>query len=71
MIRILSPVRIKLKNQKKELRPKDFADKVIIHFHGGAFICMDSALHMNYTRKWANDLNVPVLSVDYRMAPYN
>lgn len=32
---------------------------------------MDSASHQNYTRKWANELNVPIFSVDYRLAPAN
>ena len=32
---------------------------------------MDSASHQNYTRKWANELNCPVFSVDYRLAPGN
>ena len=30
---------------------------------------MDSASHQNYTRRWANELNVPVFSIDYRLAP--
>ena len=46
-------------------------EKAIIHFHGGGFICQDSGCHQNYTRKWANDLSIPVFSVDYRLAPKN
>ena len=30
---------------------------------------MDSASHQNYTRKWANELGVPIFSIDYRLAP--
>ena len=30
---------------------------------------MSSSLHQNYTRRFANELNVPVFSVDYRLAP--
>ena len=30
---------------------------------------MDSFSHQNYTRRWANILQVPVFSVDYRLAP--
>lgn len=44
-------------------------DKIIIHFHGGGFITMDSCTHQNYTRQWTNDLGIPVFSVDYRLAP--
>eukprot|EP00743_Colponemidia_sp_Colp-15_P006203 GILK01006672.1.p1 GENE.GILK01006672.1~~GILK01006672.1.p1 ORF type:complete len:819 (-),score=180.26 GILK01006672.1:33-2489(-) len=42
---------------------------LIIHFHGGGFISMSSYTHQNYTRRWANALGVPILSVDYRLAP--
>jgi len=45
--------------------------KVIIHFHGGGFLCQDSAAHQSYTRKWAINVDVPVFSVDYRLAPKN
>lgn len=30
---------------------------------------MSSRSHQTYTRKWANKLNVPIFSIDYRMAP--
>ncbi|TRY96378.1 hypothetical protein DNTS_029313 [Danionella cerebrum] len=33
---------------------------LIIHFHGGGF---------NYLKSWSKDLNVPILSVDYSLAP--
>jgi len=42
---------------------------MIIHIHGGGFVAMSSATHQNYTRKWANELNVPVFSIDYKLAP--
>lgn len=44
-------------------------DKIIIHIHGGGFVAMSSGSHQNYTRIWANDLGVPVFSIDYRLAP--
>jgi hormone-sensitive lipase len=45
-------------------------DRLIIHFHGGGFICQTSFAHQNYTRQWALDQRLcPVLSVDYRLAP--
>ena len=46
-------------------------EKIIIHFHGGGFVSMNSCLHQNYTRQWANELSVPVFSVDYRLSPKN
>ena len=45
--------------------PKTF----IFHIHGGGFISMSSFIHQTYTRKWANNLNVPIVSVDYGKAP--
>jgi hormone-sensitive lipase len=29
----------------------------------------DSRAHENYTRRWANEVSVPVFSVDYRLSP--
>jgi hormone-sensitive lipase len=51
--------------KSKEKMPK----AVIFHIHGGGFISMSSFIHQTYTRKWANDLNVPIISVDYGKAP--
>lgn len=30
---------------------------------------MSSGSHQNYTRMWANELGIPIFSVDYRLAP--
>lgn len=30
---------------------------------------MSSFIHQTYTRKWANSLKVPIISVDYGKAP--
>lgn len=46
-------------------------NKLIIHIHGGGFISMSSESHQNYTRLWSNELNVPIVSIDYRLAPKN
>lgn len=32
-------------------------------------MCQSSHAHQNYTRRWASDLQVPVFSIDYRLAP--
>jgi hormone-sensitive lipase len=42
---------------------------VILHIHGGGFISMSSFIHQTYTRTWANNLQVPIVSVDYGKAP--
>lgn len=44
---------------------------VIYHIHGGGFISMSSYIHQTYTRIWANNLGVPIVSVDYGKAPEN
>jgi acetyl esterase/lipase len=44
-------------------------DSLIIHIHGGGFIAMSPSSHENYTRKWVNMLEVPMISIDYRLAP--
>ena len=42
---------------------------VIFHIHGGGFISMSSFVHQTYTRTWSNNLEVPIVSVDYGKAP--
>lgn len=44
-------------------------EAIVLHFHGGGFVAMSSNIHQNYTRRFANELNVPVFSVDYRLSP--
>jgi hormone-sensitive lipase len=47
----------------------DTSPFLIIHFHGGGFIAQSSASHEAYLRDWAKELNAPILSVDYDLAP--
>mgnify|MGYP000874372689 CR=1 FL=1 len=47
----------------------DLIENVVLHVHGGGFIGMSSYSHQIYTRKWANELKLPIFSVDYRKAP--
>jgi hormone-sensitive lipase len=47
----------------------EYIDTVILHMHGGGFIALSSRSMQIYTRKWANELDVPIFSVDYRMPP--
>lgn len=54
----------------KEIRKTKRCDNtILIHIHGGGFISMSSGSHQNYTRIWANKLEIPVFSIDYRLAP--
>jgi len=51
--------------------PNNLAERgiVVLHVHGGGFVAMSSSSHQNYTRVWANNLEIPVFSVDYRLSP--
>eukprot|EP01117_Protostelium_nocturnum_P014397 TRINITY_DN5475_c2_g2_i1.p1 TRINITY_DN5475_c2_g2~~TRINITY_DN5475_c2_g2_i1.p1 ORF type:complete len:871 (+),score=298.97 TRINITY_DN5475_c2_g2_i1:190-2802(+) len=42
---------------------------LIIHFHGGGFVSQTAASHGLYLRQWARDTGVPIVSVNYRLAP--
>ena len=42
---------------------------IMFHVHGGGFIAMSPNSHENYTLKWANDLKIPIFSIDYRLSP--
>lgn len=41
----------------------------IFHCHGGGFVAQSSKSHELYLREWAVALNVPILSIDYSLAP--
>ncbi len=59
-----------LQTVKNTFKKKNDAPKtVIFHIHGGGFISMSSFIHQSYTRRWANSLNIPIISVDYGKAP--
>ena len=44
-------------------------EEIILHIHGGGFLAMSSFSHQSYTREWVNSLDIPLFSVDYRLAP--
>lgn len=54
---------------KKKNESFCFSEAIVIHIHGGGFISMSSRSHQTYTRKWANQLKIPIFSIDYRLAP--
>ena len=37
--------------------------------HGGGFIAQTSKSHQSYLRQWSRNLNMPIFSVDYSLAP--
>nr|XP_043889502.1 hormone-sensitive lipase isoform X3 [Solea senegalensis] len=42
---------------------------LLLHFHGGGFVAQTSKSHEPYLKSWSQDLGVPILSVDYSLAP--
>ena len=48
----------------------DPSPHLLIHCHGGGFVAQSSKAHLSYLRDWAKILNVPILSIDYNLAPY-
>lgn len=42
---------------------------LIFHCHGGGFVAQSSKSHETYLREWAIKTGVPILSVDYSLAP--
>lgn len=45
------------------------AKGLLFHCHGGGFVAQSSKSHEIYLREWAVALNIPILSVDYSLAP--
>lgn len=47
----------------------DQCDTLLIHCHGGGFVAQSSRSHEAYMRTWSHELDVPILSIDYSLAP--
>lgn len=73
------PIQLKLLNSKRRVgmigsgsaggELYDPCDSLIIHTHGGGFIAQTSRSHEMYLYKWAKMLDVPILCIDYSLAP--
>ncbi|XP_058530044.1 hormone-sensitive lipase isoform X2 [Ochotona princeps] len=42
---------------------------LVVHIHGGGFVAQTSKSHEPYLKSWAQELGVPILSIDYSLAP--
>lgn len=42
---------------------------LMLHAHGGGFIAQSSKSHEIYLRPWARELCIPIVSIDYSLAP--
>ncbi|XP_054014133.1 hormone-sensitive lipase [Hylaeus anthracinus] len=45
------------------------SNELIIHCHGGGFVAQTSLSHETYLISWATSLGIPILSIDYSLAP--
>jgi len=45
------------------------SNAIFFHMHGGGFIAQTSKSHETYLRQWSRDSGVPILSIDYSLAP--
>ena len=44
-------------------------DAIMFHVHGGGFISQTSESHLEYLLEWSSRLKIPILSIDYSLAP--
>ncbi|XP_019062924.1 hormone-sensitive lipase [Fukomys damarensis] len=42
---------------------------LVVHIHGGGFVAQTSKSHEPYLKSWAQELGVPIISIDYSLAP--
>lgn len=47
----------------------NLSKNLILHVHGGGFIAHSSKSHEIYLKPWCKELKVPIVSVDYSLAP--
>ena len=56
-----------------ELRPRPQqaprSRSLVVHIHGGGFVAQTSKSPEPYLKSWAQELGVPILSIDYSLAP--
>lgn len=64
-----SPQKNEQSAYSKRNEPKELFKKIIIHIHGGGFMAMSSTYHETYLRLFANEMERPLFSIDYRLAP--
>eukprot|EP01134_Creolimax_fragrantissima_P004682 CFRG4682T1 len=51
------------------LASKPTSEGLLFHIHGGGFVSQSSQSHELYLRHWAYHLGIPIVSVDYSLAP--
>lgn len=63
----------KSEGPRLELRPRPQqaprSRALVVHIHGGGFVAQTSKSHEPYLKTWAQELGVPIISIDYSLAP--
>ncbi|XP_035315997.1 hormone-sensitive lipase isoform X1 [Cricetulus griseus] len=64
---------VKSEGPRLELRPRPQqaprSRALVVHIHGGGFVAQTSKSHEPYLKTWAQELGVPIISIDYSLAP--
>ena len=55
-----------MSNYKTSAKPSPY---LILHAHGGGFIAQSSQSHEIYLKPWCKELKIPIVSIDYALAP--
>lgn len=73
------PIHVRLMSAKRRIgmvgsgsaagRLENQSEILVVHCHGGGFVSQSSKSHEVYLRNWAVSLDVPILSIDYSLAP--
>lgn len=42
---------------------------LVLHVHGGGFVSQSSQSHLSYLKQWAALTGIPILTIDYNLAP--
>lgn len=61
------PIRMRMYDPRAERKP----GPVVVFFHGGAYVVGSIETHAGLTAEMARRLDLPVVSVEYRLAPEN
>ena len=50
-------------------KPNINQDALMIFIHGGGFVGMSTHFHESFLRDWANQLNIPIIGINYGLSP--
>ena len=50
-------------------KPNMTKDALMIFIHGGGFVGMSTHFHESFLRDWVNQLNIPIIGINYGLSP--